>query len=402
MSLLPAGLVLVSSWRRVGAAYRNVSRLWFIAFAYAYLIAFLSGSAFSSLYAVAIFMVPFLIGIVLAASPDEDIVAVYERNAQSILWLAVITGIYGIYQYISPPPWDVYWAQQANVESGQGVTAAFNFRIFGTLTSTGPLSNFLDFAIMLNVPRLRPSRWWIGLMLVPPVIALVLTEVRAEWLALGLGIFVFSILSPRRTSILVTLGGVALAFVLIGSVLLTIVSSEGANTTVYNLTKRISTFGAIGNDASAMSRQDQTDEAVSEGMSEPLGQGLGASGGSTKLAGAAGAAIDNGFAARFFEMGFIGFILYELALLTGMFMSFRKYRQFIRGGNLAAANYVAMAVAAQVVLFITEIDADHHSAFAGLFFWFALYMASGFSAPSGERVPSTRRDEAIVLTPSRA
>jgi hypothetical protein len=402
MSLLPAALVFVTSWSRVGAAYRNVSRLWFLAFGYAYLIAYLSGNAFSALYSVAIFIVPLLIGIVLAASPDEDMQTVYDRNAQSILWLAVITGIYGIYQYISPPPWDVYWAQQANVESGQGVTAAFNFRIFGTLTSTGPLSNFLDFAIMLNVPRLRLSRWWMGLMLVPPVIALVLTEVRAEWLALGLGIVVFSLLSPRRVSVLVTLGGVAVAFVFIGSILLTLVNSEGANTTVYNLSKRISTFGAIGNDASALSRQDQTDEAVTEGMSEPLGQGLGASGGSTKLAGGAGTAVDNGFAARFNEMGFVGFILYELALLTGMIMTFRTYRRYIRGGNVAAANYAAMAVAAQVVLFITEIDADHHSAFAALFFWFALFIGSGFSAPSGLRVPSNRKREAIVLTPSRA
>jgi hypothetical protein len=101
-------------------------------------------------------------------------------------------------------------------------------------------------------------------------------------------------------------------------------------------------------------------------------------------------------------MGFVGFILYELALLTGMIMTFRTYRRYIRGGNVAAANYAAMAVAAQVVLFITEIDADHHSAFAALFFWFALFIGSGFSAPSGLRVPSNRKREAIVLTPSRA
>ncbi len=400
LSLLPAVLVFFTSWSQIGAAYRNVARLWFIAFGYSYLISYLSGSGFSALYAVAIFIVPALIGIVLGSASGEDLATVYERNANSILWLAVFTSIYGIYQYVSPPPWDVYWAQQANVEGGQGITAAFNFRIFGTLNSTGPLSNYLDFAILLNIPRLRLSHWWIGLMLVPPVIALALTEVRAEWLALALGVLIFVCLSPRRKSVLVTLGGVAAAFVVVGSLLLTVVASEGANATVYNLTKRISTFGAIGNDSSAMSRQDQTDEAMTEGLSEPLGQGLGASGGSTKLAGGLGQGIDNGFAARFFEMGFIGFFIYEAALLIGIVTTFRTYRKYLRGGNLGGANYLAVAVASQLVLFITEIDADHHNALAALFFWFSLYLASGFSAPTGARVESTRRTGAIVLTPS--
>ncbi len=402
LSLVPAVLVFFTSWHQIGSAYRNVMRLWFIAFAYSYLISYLSGSGFSALYAVAIFILPALVGIVLGASRDGDLATVYERTANSILWLAVLTSIYGIYQYVSPPPWDVYWAQQANVEAGQGVTAAFNFRIFGTLNSTGPLSNYLDFAILLNIPRLRLSRWWIGLMLVPPVIALALTEVRAEWLALALGVLIFVCLSPRRKSVLLTLGGVAAAFVVVGSLLLTVVASEGANTTVYNLSKRISTFGAIGNDSSAMSRQDQTDEAMTEGLSEPLGQGLGASGGSTKLAGGLGTGIDNGFAARFFEMGFIGFFIYELALIIGIVTTFLTYRKYLRGGNLAGANYLAVAVASQVVLFITEIDADHHNALAALFFWFSLFIASGFSPPTGARVESTRREDAIVLTPSRA
>ena len=401
LSLMPAVLVLVSSWSKVGKAYRQVSRLWFLAFGYAFIVAWLSGSAFSAAYALSLFLVPFLLGIILAASENEEIGVVYERNANSILWLAAIAGIYGIYQYVSPPPWDVYWAQQANIEGSQGVTAAFNFRIFGTLNSTGPLSNFLDFAILLNAPRLRLSRWWVGLLIVPCAIALVLTQVRAEWLALGVGLAIFLLLSPKRGTVLLTLGGVAAAFVLVGSLLLAIVSSEGANNTVSTLGQRLSTFGGIGSDTSALSRQDQSDVGITAALAEPLGQGIGASGGATKLAGGDGGAIDNGFVARFYEMGVVGFIVYELALLIGMFVTFQAYRRYVRGRNFAAANYLAVAVSAQVVLFVAEIDADHHSALAALFFWFSLYLASGFEAPSGLRVPSTQRRETIALTPAR-
>jgi hypothetical protein len=125
-------------------------------------------------------------------------------------------------------------------------------------------------------------------------------------------------------------------------------------------------------------------------------------GGSTKLAGGTGGAIDNGFVARFFEMGVIGFLVYELALICALVMTFRLYWRYLRGGNLMAANYAAVAFATQLVLYISEIDADHHSALTALFFWLALYLASGFSAPTGERVASVRRrEEAVALTPSR-
>jgi hypothetical protein len=401
LSLLPAVLVFGPSWARIGTAYRQVTRLWVLAFGYAYIISFVSGSAFSALYAAAIFIAPLFLGILMSASPDEDLPAVYDRTANTILWLAVIASVYGIWQYIAPPPWDVYWAQQANIEGSQGVTQSFGFRIFGTLNSTGPLSNFLDFAVLLNAPRLRLTRWWIGLLMVPCVIALVLTQVRAEWLALALGLAIFLVLSPRRGPVLLTLGAVAACFVVAGALLLAVVNSEGASSTVYALQQRISTFGDIGSDSSAASRQSQTTEAITEGMTEPLGQGLGASGGSTKLAGGNGEEIDNGFIARFFEMGVLGFLAYELAIVVGIVTTFRTYRLYVRGGNKQAANYLAVAVAAQLVLFVAEIDADHHSALAALFFWFSLFIASGFAAPAGVRVPPSGRRKVAALTPSR-
>ena len=83
-------------------------------------------------------------------------------------------------------------------------------------------------------------------------------------------------------------------------------------------------------------------------------------------------------------------------------MTFRIYWRYLRGGNLVAANYAAVAFATQLVLYISEIDADHHSAITALFFWLALYMASGFSAPTGAHaVSKRRREETLALTPSR-
>ncbi len=400
LSLVPALFLLPSSWKRIGAAYRQVSRLWLLAFIYAFGVAALSGSAFSAVYDLALFVSPLLLGLVLAGSANEDLATVFDRNANSILWLAALTSIYGIYQYVSPPPWDVYWAQQANIEGTQGVTQAFSFRIFGTLNSTGPLAEFLDLAILLNAPRLQRSRWWLGLLLVPCVIALTLTQVRSEWLGLALGLFIFLVLSPKRGTVFVTLGATAAIFVVAASMLLTLVNSEDANQTIDALSKRVSTFGDLSSDNSALSREDQTSNGIKEGWAEPLGQGLGASGGATKLSGGNGLGIDNGFVARFFEMGVFGFCVYEAALLMSIVYAFRVYRSYARRGSPQAANYMAVAVAAQICLFFGESSVDHHSALPGLFFWYTLFFVSAFAAPLGVRVEAKLRRAPIALAPS--
>lgn len=398
--MLPAAIVLPTAWSRAGKLYRQISWLWFLAFAYAFGVALVSGIALSALYNLAMYLVPFLFGIMLAASRDESLETVFERIVNSMLWMAALTSLYGIYQYVSPPPWDIYWAQNANIESSQGVTAAFSFRIFGTLNSTEPLAVFLNYTLLLSLTRLRPRRWWIGLLLVPTIIAFVLTLVRSEWIALAVGLTIFAVLSPQRRVAFATLGGVVAVFLIVGSLLLTVVDSEGANTTLLNLTTRLQTFSDLSSDHSALSRQDQSQEAIADGVSEPLGQGLGASGGSTKLAGGIGTGIDNGFVARFYEMGIVGFITYEIALLIGMLMTFVAYRRYIRAGNPKVAGYLAAAVSAQIVLFVTEIGTDHHSALVGLIFWMTLFFASGFTAPAGARVEGKPRRAPIVLEPS--
>jgi len=131
--LLPAVFFVRSGWPGMGAAYQTVLRLWLFGFGYALLVAFLSGSKFGALYALSLFVLPAAIGFLMMAQPSNSIEASYNRVAQAVLILAAISSLYGIYQWVAPPPWDVYWSRNANITS-QGDSVPFSFRIFGTLT----------------------------------------------------------------------------------------------------------------------------------------------------------------------------------------------------------------------------------------------------------------------------
>ncbi len=401
-TLLPGLFLLPSQWSRMGVAGRRVARLWAFAFGYAYLIAFLTSSPISATYALALFIGPLLFYALLAAgSTGERITETYERISKVLLWLAVISGSYGIWQYVSPPPWDAYWAQQANIEGSQGITESFGFRIFGTLNSTGPFAGFLIFVILINLPRLRLSRWRTLVGLVPPIIALALTTVRAGWVAVALGVVLYLLLSPQRRVAFVSLGAIACLFTLVGAGLLATVSFTGAAKTTNSLTARLSTFTDLGNDRSVQVRTQVSADTVASGIHEPLGQGLGVVGTSTKLSGGDATSLDNGYLARFLEMGVAGMIVYLIALVLGLTASFASYRAYLRGGDVEAASIAAVAVIIQLVLLVLEVASDSHNGFAGMFFWLSVFLASAYHAPSGMRVaPSDSRvGSALPLPP---
>jgi len=404
LCLVPGMFLLWSQWPRLGIPYRRVLFLWGVALGYAFLVAYLSGAVLSALYASVLFGLPAIVGILASCGSTEKIDVLYARIANTLLWLAVIASLYGIYQYISPPPWDVYWAQQANIEGSQGVTESFNFRIFGTLNSTGPFAAFLTLAMLFNLPRLSRARWWAVILMVPCTIALVLTSVRADWVALAVGTVVYVALAPQRRPVLSSLGAVAAVFTLSGAILLGMVGGVNADRVVTSISNRLQTFQTLQSDNSAQARQAETAGAVRQGFDEPLGQGIGVTGTSAKLSGGETNSLDNGYAARFVEMGAVGFSLYLIALAIALIATFTAYRRYVRGGNLAAGNLAALACSVQVVLLVAEIASDQHASLSGMFFWLSLYFASAYAAPSGFRVdPALGRFSALpVLPPNRS
>ena len=267
------------------------------------------------------------------------------------------------------------------------MTEAFGFRIFGTLNSTGPFAGYLTFAILINLPRLRLSRWWISVMLAPCLIALVLTEVRAAWLGLAVGAIVYLLFSPLRGRVLLPLFVASLSLLATAAILLSTV--KGSEVAFSTFTDRLATFSSLNNDASANVRKDETLEGLHDALTEPLGFGLGSVGLGSKLIGGPGGTIDNGYISRFLELGYFGFGLYIAAVLFAFWATLRSFQAFRIAWNLEATNIAAIAVAIQLLILGLETASDSHLGFAGMWFWYSLFLAAAYSAPSGGRVENS-------------
>jgi len=393
--MLPGLLLLAPRWKRLGPLYRLAVAIWLGTLAYAFFIGFFSGSRVSALYDAVIFSFPLLAGVFLAVA-DDDLAGTYERFSGALLWLAAISSLYGIYQYVSPPPWDVYWVQNSGlVSTGQPVP--FGLRAFGTLNAYAAFAHFLSFTLVINLPRLRLGRPLVAVLFVPCAIALILTLDRTAWLSFSAGTLLYVVFSPQRRNALVAIGSAALFCAVIATGL--IFTIKGASDAVSDIQQRFSTLGNLSDDYSLQSRELQTDEAYHQGFEEPLGQGLGSVGTAAVASNAeATNTLDNGYLSRFVEFGVVGFPAYLFVLGLAFVGTFRAYRASLRAGDPRIAGILAMAVAVQAMLVGTEFSGDSHDSLPGLFFWATFYFGSSYlaafaakrAATAGEIYPALR------------
>ncbi len=395
LSFLPGFFLLRRWWGQLGAGFRLVCTVWLIAFGFSYLVAFASGSMIPALFTLLQFVTPIgIAGTLVLASPDYRVA--FHRSAFGLLVCATISSLYAIFQYVSPPPWDVLWVQNANIIS-MGEPVPFGLRVFGTYNSDGPFGMFLAMALLLNLPRLSLRRWLTVLMYAPCIIALLLTEVRAAWIAIALGMLLYLVLSPSRRGPMLSIVVVFGVFMLAGTALLAVV--HDSQLAVNSVTDRFNTFRVLSGDSSVTARQEETADAWREGIKDPLGLGLGAVSISTRISGGTGGGIDNGFLSRLVEMGVMGWLMYLGALTAALLATVSSYLHLRRSPDREARNIAAVAIALQVVLLVEEATFDQHASFTALFFWYSLFI-SGVAASEAINARAGR-DPASLYAPSR-
>lgn len=378
-SLVPGLFVARADWKILGVGFRRLMTLWLLGFGYAFVIALITHSPLASIFSFALFCLPIAFGFIIAAPRDADIAKSFDRLADASLIFVGVSALYGIYQYAAPPPWDTYWAQQANIEGSQGATVAFGFRIWGTLNSTGPFAEALMIAIVLNLRRLSLRRWYVGATFVPLALALALTSVRGMWVGVLIAILCYLALASNRVKAATSIAVIA---IFIGAVGFTIASNvKDASSSVTSLSDRLATFGALGEDNSANARRGESAAALVDGFKEPLGSGLGALGTSAKLdAGGRTVVLDNGYLSRFVEMGVLGFGFFMATIVGAFVYAFSAYVQARRSGDRRAIDTIATAISFQAVFFYLEVLSDTHVALGGMLFWASVCVVSRYGA----------------------
>ena len=208
--------------------------------------------------------------------------------------------LYGIYQYFSPMPWDVYWVLASGLTS-IGHPVPYDLRIFSTTNSPGVLAIWLG-ALLLLWLEFRTN---ITVLLVSATcLLLLMTLVRSVLGTMALGLLLACFMG--RAGIMKVVGVALVAVVLVGGV-----ASVANPDMTDRLMARLDTLNDLSTDYSALQRQALYRAAPALIDNNPLGVGIGGIGrGAVASQNVEMVSIDSGPIAIYLTLGWIGGSMY--------------------------------------------------------------------------------------------
>lgn len=283
---------MLKHFKRIDQRIRLIFIVIGVAMTYGFILGFMK-YGLSSVYELLNLIVPFLVLFYVNVSRFDS--EVRDKWLRSFVFLAILVGVYGIYQYMVLPPWDHFWMINADMNS-IGLPEPQKVRVFSFLNSPGPAGVFLGVALAIMVVQ---KKWRVlgivGIMIV--AFALLLTLVRVGWVTSIIMIAAYFVRSRLKSKAqLVVLGTImVLAYLFILPLL------PGAT----QVASRISTFESLEEDHSFNERLDFAKYIISDVISNPIGRGLGSSGLGVKLTQSSNtlAVFDNGYLNLFYSFG---------------------------------------------------------------------------------------------------
>ncbi len=269
---------------------------------------------------------------VFAASIREREILVRVLS-RTLLWGVLILSLYGVYQFMTAPPWDTYWLRQISdgaVAPSFGQPKPMAIRVWSTMNAPGPLAVFLGATLV-----------WLGiedglfvvLVSVMGYITLALTLVRSAWMQAVLALLIFVFACRRRTSLVRSIG----ALLVVGLVTYLFIHEVQFS----GLYSRIQTLSSLGSDESANERQAMYGYMSGLIVSTPLGVGL------QSLVELHGFPIDSSFIELFYMLGWVGASCYLFGFLYLLAHVASSLRSF--SGAQVAAAAVTLACATQLL-----------------------------------------------------
>jgi len=261
----------------------------------------------------------------------------YDAHRRAItrtfLFGVLFLGVYGVYQFFAPPPWDLYWLERVVELDPLGATFGkpepFLIRVWSTMNSPGPFANVMIAGLLLFFGM--RSRWK-----VPAAIAgylsLLLSMVRTAWLSWFVGFVLILAKTKSRMLVRTLLSVMAIALCLLPFL---------ADPRVAPLVKdRIQTFTDLGHDDSFGSRADMYSELIEQSIENPAGFGL------SNQTVWQNTPIDSGIISMLFSLGWLGTLLFAAGILSGFLA--------LRAGPgtdpfAVAGRAIAVAILAQIV-----------------------------------------------------
>jgi hypothetical protein len=200
------------------------------------------------------------------------------RLGRVFVWMLIITGIYGVWQFVSPPEWDRYWMVQSGMDS-IGSPEPFRVRVFSMLNAPGPFAYVIEAALLFMLAVHRRGR---ALAIVAGLAAFLLSLVRSAWLGILVGLVLWFVYAPWRRpgrALLRAAATIAIAGVLAYAASF-VVPTERIRQAA---SERMATLTNIGSDYSYRERRRDFSGHITNISQDPVGEGLGSTGTSVGL-----------------------------------------------------------------------------------------------------------------------
>jgi hypothetical protein len=283
----------------------------------------------------------------------------YRQLMQRVfIWCVLITGAYGIYQFVLAPEWDKMWLIESKMFTSAGSPIPFGMRVWSTMHSPGPFGTVMQTGLLLlftsSGPLIFPASA-VG------YLSFLLSQVRTSWGGWLLGIIL--ILGSVKAKIQMRLVVIILLMALCVVPLVTIEPISKVVTT------RLESFTNLEKDGSFQDRSKTYDRNLNLALSTGLGNGLGNIWKVNEKTGQIEViVIDSGILDMFFTLGWFGAIPY----IGGLLLILSNVIQYTEGrfdSFVSAARAIGISTCAQLVIYSGMLSVS------GMVMWGFLAMA---------------------------
>jgi hypothetical protein len=231
---------------------------------YGYLIGVTQSSPISASVKVLEWLSPITFGLHLFVNWPEY--PSYRRLTQRIfLWGVLITGFYGVFQFMVAPEWDRFWLiNLADRSVSFGLPEPFAIRVWSTMHGPLVFADFMMAGLLLLTSSTNPLGFTA---IVVGYLSFLLSMVRTAWLGWIIGMINLFVFLTPKLQIRLTL------FVLIAFLAIFPFTFLEPFASVINA--RLQSFSGLSNDQSAMDRQSSYAELLGKALTNVLGEGIG-------------------------------------------------------------------------------------------------------------------------------
>ena len=277
----------------------------------------------------------------------------------TFLWGVLITGTYGIVQFLIAPEWDRAWLLSTKLTSF-GDPAPLKIRVWSTMPSPGPFASMMMAGLLLLLTSSGPltiAAAGVG------YLAFLLTMVRTVWGGwfLGLITMLTSIKARLQMRLVITILVMAIC----------VVPLTTMDPFAKSINSRLESLSTLDKDDSANVRKKIYEDGLNNALTNVLGNGIG----NTFIVDQDGIlrpiVIDSGILETFFTLGWVGAIPYLGAMMMLLFIGF-QYSEFRGDPFMAACRAIALGSMSALPAGSSMIGSS------GLFLWgfLALVMAA--------------------------